>query len=154
MRTITRTVKKDKNSEKVFYDVKVPETMIEAKTLWSMDESSILSSAFDSININMQDDLRTELASGNKDLQSFVDGWKPGLSKGMKKQDYISAMFSLSQELATICFRLQDLEANSQIMALLSYADKSNKIEVIRDAYQKMVDLKTELENRIEETTD
>ena len=149
----TRKIKKNQNSQEFSIAVSVPETMEELQGLFpGLDESSIIRHAFESLHIDRCAAIRKVMSNDMslEDVQAGIDTWQPGAGK-IKKSDYISAMFTLSQELAAICFRLQDLEANSQVMTLLSYADKSNKIEVIKDAYNRMGKLKNELEARIED---
>ena len=148
-----RKIKKDKDSKEFEINVKIPETMAELQGLFSsLDESSVVRAAFESLHIDrcaairkvMSEDMTTE------QVQAGIDTWQPGTGK-IKKTDYISAMFTLSQELADICFRLQDRKTNQLVMSMLSYADKGNKIELIKDNYDKMVRLKNELETRIED---
>ncbi len=147
----TRKIKKNQDSQEFEINVKIPETMAELQELFpSLDEGSIVRAAFESLHIDrcaairkiMSEDMTTE------QVQAGIDAWQPGTGK-IKKTDYISAMFTLSQELADICFRLQDRKTNQLVMSMLSFADKGNKIELIKDNYDKMVRLRNELATRI-----
>ena len=138
----TRKIKKDKNSQEFTIAVDIPETMEELKNLFpSLDESTIIRNAFESIHIDRAAAVRKSMTeeSTTEHVQQLINNWTPGLASRVKKADLISYGKKLMQEVLTLAHNTNSPELFPVIFEIAEKIDSKQTIENVQWA---MVELK------------
>ena len=146
----TRKIKKNQNSQEFSIAVSVPETMSELQGLFpSLDESSIVRAAFESLHIDRCAAIRKVMSNDMtlEDVQAGIDTWQPGTGK-IKKSDLVKHGNSLTQRAATLASNTNRTDLFPQIFELANYIDSKQSADNIRWANTQLTALILELEGQ------